>query len=309
MSLNTSIKKGIFTSALLCLALNSFAQRPHSAEKQAVFDKAVADAMVSIKPTAKAKKARKVLVLSKAKGWYHSSIETGKTCMRLMAKQSGAFTADFNDDPKFYTPENLAQYDALVFNNTTHSQELFNTEQREAILGFIKNGGGFFGIHSAADCGTSVGKSKKTWPEITEMIGGAFDGHPWTHKGMYGIRNEDPNHPLVAPLEGKNFKISDEIYKHKDYKRENQRVLWSIDMLESYKPKGRKDHDHAVLWVKNYGKGRVFFSALGHNESVFANEKILQVWLNGLQFAMGDIDVDVSALPQPEIHKNFQPKK
>ena len=80
-------------------------------------------------------------------------------------------------------------------------------------------------------------------------------------------------------------------------------------MLESYKSKGRKDHDHAVLWVKNYGKGRVFFSALGHNESVFANPKILQVWLNGLQFAMGDIDIDVSALPQPEIHKNFQPKK
>ena len=297
------------TGALLCSSFTALAQKPHAPEKQAKFDQEVAAVIPSLKATATPKKARKVLVLSKAMGWYHSSIETGKTCFRLMADETKAFSADFNDDPAFYTKENLAKYDALIFNNATHSQELFNKEQQEAILNYVKNGGGFIGIHSASDCGTSVGKSKKAWPEITEMIGGAFDGHPWTHKGMYGIRNEDPKHPLVAPFEGKNFKISDEIYKYKDYKRENQRVLWTIDMLESYKHKGRKDHDHAVLWVKEYGKGRVFFSALGHNESVFANAKILQVWLNGIQFAMGDIDVDTAALPQPEVHKNFTPKK
>ena len=63
------------------------------------------------------------------------------------------------------------------------------------------------------------------------------------------------------------------------------------------------------MWIKKYGKGHVFFSALGHNESVFFNPKILQTWLNGIQFTLGDLEVDTRSLAQPEIHKNFQKKR
>ena len=141
------------------------------------------------------------------------------------------------------------------------------------------------------------------------MIGGAFDGHPWTHKGMYGIRNEDPGHKILGPLQGKNFDISDELYKYKDYKRKNQRVLLTIDMEKSYKKGEGPDHDHALLWVKNYGEGRVFFSAFGHNEHVFYNPTMLQIWLNGIQFALGDLEVQTEALSQPKVHKDFKAPK
>jgi len=249
------------------------------------------------------------LVLSATKGWYHSSIETAKTCVKLMGEKTGAFTADFGDDANLYTAKNLSKYDAILFNNSTYIQDFFNTQQKQAVLNFIKNGGGFIGIHAAADCGTSAKKAKSSWPEITELIGGAFVSHPWTRKGMYGILNEDPTHPILEPMNAKGFDISDELYKYKDYKRENQRVLLSIDMKKSYKKAGREDHDHALVWVKKYGKGRVFFSSFGHNEAVYANPMILQMWLNGFQYALGDISVDTAALPLPDVHKNFTPKK
>ncbi|MDD7983375.1 ThuA domain-containing protein [Lentisphaera marina] len=295
--------------SLLGMSASLLAQKPHKAEVQKSFDAKVVAAMPQVKALAKPAKARKILVLSKTAGWYHSSIETGKTCFAEMSKVSGAFSIDFNDDPSFYTSANLAKYDAILFNNTTYSQDYFNEEQRSAILGFIKNGGGFIGVHAASDCGTSAKKAKSTWPEITEMMGGAFDGHPWTHKGMYGVLNEDPEHKILAPMKGENFEISDELYKFKDYKRENQRVLLTIDMSKSYKKGGRDDHDHALLWVKEYGKGRVFFSAFGHNEHIFYNPMILQTWLNGIQFALGDLDVKTEALPIPEEHKNFKPQE
>lgn len=303
----------IKTKFLMLGCLSSFwtsqAAKPHNAVKQKAFNEAVAKAMPSITALKKPKKSRKVLVLSKVAGWYHSSIETGKTCFKLMGEQTGAFEVDFIDEPSFFTSENLKTFDVLLFNNTTYCQDYFNEEQRQAILNYVKNGGGFVGIHAASDCGTSKQKSKTEWPEITRMIGGAFNGHPWTSKGMYGIRNEDPNHTIIKHLNGEGFDISDELYKYKDYDRKSLRVLLSIDMEKSYKKGGRKDHDNPLLWVKKYGKGRVFFSAFGHNEAVFANPIILQSWLNGIQFSAGDLQVELSSLPQPKISKNFDPKK
>jgi uncharacterized protein len=300
------MKKIFSLFTVFAMATSVMAQKPHKADKQAEFDAEVIKVMPQIKAVAKPVKARKILVLSKVAGWYHSSIETGKTCFAEMGKVTGAFEAVLNDDPAYYTTANLAKYDAILFNNTTYSQDYFNAEQRQAILGFISNGGGFIGIHAASDCGTSAAKAKTTWPEITEMIGGSFDGHPWNKNGMYGVLNEDPKHKILQPLNGESFEISDELYKYKDYKRKNQRVLLTIDMEKSYKKNGRPDCDHALLWVKNYGKGRVFFSAFGHNEHVFYNPTMLQVWLNGIQFALGDLEVETSALPIPEKHKNFK---
>ena len=301
-------KKSFFTLALISMGVSSMAQKPHSAEVQKQWDAKVAQAVPSVKAVTKAKKARKILMLSAVKGWYHSSIETSKTCFQLMGEKSGAFTVDLSDDPAFYTEENLKKYDAILWNNTTYTQDFFDSKQKQAILDYVKNGGGFIGIHAAADCGTSAAKAKSTWPAITELIGGSFDGHPWTKKGNYGICNEDPTHPVLEPMGGKGFMISDELYKYKDYKRENQRVLLSIDMFKSYHAKGRADHDHALVWVKDYGKGRVFFSSFGHNEAVYCNPMILQMWLNGIQFALGDLDVATAALPQPAAHKDFKPK-
>ena len=200
------IKKSLTAALVFSCSASVLAQRPHAPAKQKEYDKKVAAAMPSLKVAVKPKKARRVLVLSKTAGWYHSSIETGNTCYREMAAQTGAFSVEINNDPSFYTSDNLAKYDAILFSNTAYCQDYFNDKQRAAILNYVKNGGGFIGIHAASDCGTSAKKGKSTWPEITEMIGGAFDGHPWNRTGTYGILNEDPSHPIVAPLSGKGLR-------------------------------------------------------------------------------------------------------
>ena len=83
----------------------------------------------------------------------------------------------------------------------------------------------------------------------------------------------------------------------------------SIDMEKSYHRASRKDFDNPLVWLKKYGEGRVFYSTFGHNEEVFANPLILQTWLNGIQFAIGDLEVDTQSLAQPDVHKNFVPQK
>lgn len=285
----------------------AIAKEPHSEEKQAEWDTKVRSAVSNIEAAVDPIQKRRVLVLSKTAGFYHSSIETAETTLREMAKQTGAFEVEFHDQPEFYTAENLKGFDVLVFNNTTYTQDYLNVEQRGAVLEFIAKGGGFVGIHAASDCGTSARRAKSEWPEVTEMIGGAFDGHPWTKDGTYSVKNEDPQHKLLDPLSGAGFEINDELYKFKDYKRGKLRVLLSIDLEKSYHKKCRADHDNPLVWIKSYGKGRVFYSTFGHNEVVYTMPKILQMWLNGIQFAAGDLKVETASLPMPESTKRFVP--
>ncbi|MEM7391323.1 MAG: ThuA domain-containing protein [Verrucomicrobiota bacterium] len=257
------------------------------------------------KPVVQPKKDRRILVYSKASGFRHGSIGTGISMIRIMAEKTGAFSVDFTETAADFTPDNLARYDAVFFNNTTKVQKDFKSqEQRDALLNYIRNGGGYFGVHAASDAGFPE------WTEYTEMVGGVFDGHPWGGGGTWGIRIEDKDHPITKPWGGEHFKLKDELYKYRGedknrnyggYDRSTMRVLMSIDVSVSPHRGERKDRDHALVWVKNYGKGRVFFSALGHNKPVFWEAKILQSWLTGIQWALGDLDVPTETLPQPPV--------
>jgi type 1 glutamine amidotransferase len=245
---------------------------------------------------AKVKKARKLLVYSHPSGFKHGSIPTGKEAFQKMGKDSGAFEVTLNDDATFFTKKNLKQFDAILFNNCTHVQKAFKDKKnREAFLDFIKNGGGFIAIHAATDGGG------KGWPEYTAMVNGNFNGHPWGSRGTWGIKNEDPKHPLLEAFKGKGFKIKDELYKYKSYDRKKCRVLLSIDTTISPKGKAqRPDNDHAVVWVSEYDKGRVFISSLGHNNEIFKHPQILDMWLKGIKFALGDLKIETKSLPQPK---------
>jgi|SaaInlStandDraft_1057018.scaffolds.fasta_scaffold17083_2 type 1 glutamine amidotransferase len=238
---------------------------------------------------------RKALVYYKASGFRHGSIPTINVCLDIMGKETGAFTADFSDQPEDFTAEKLKNYDLLIFNNTTKLQKAFQTpESRNAILDFIKNGGGFVAIHGATDAG------HPEWPEYVELVGGVFDGHPWNFKGTYGISIEDPQHCCVDHYPQTTFKISDELYKYKEYDRTNQRVLMTVDTRVSPANNERRDNDHALTWVKKFGQGHVFISAFGHNDHLCWDPDMLQLWLNGIQFAAGDLKGETDALPQPQ---------
>jgi type 1 glutamine amidotransferase len=162
-------------------------------------------------------------------------------------------------------------------------------ELRKSFMDWVKAGHGVFGNHAATDCSYN-------WKEYGEMIGGYFAGHPWSEKVT--IKNDDPTNTINAAFEGKGFEVPDEMYIFRDpYSRKNQRVLLSIDMEKSPKKKGRADDDNAVSWLKMHGQGRIFYCSLGHFDGIFWNPAVLAHYLAGMQWAMGDLQAEITPNP------------
>ncbi|MBL62749.1 MAG: hypothetical protein CMI30_05005 [Opitutae bacterium] len=282
--------KKIFTTTLLAASFvfggNVIAQ-----------DKEVAqiNAALPDKPTVKPSKKHKVLVYSKPSGFRHGSIAIGIKALRAMAKKTGAFEATFTLETTEFTTEGLKKYDAIIFNNTTHVQKAFKEQaQRDAILNFIKDGKAFAGFHSASDGGVPQ------WPEYTDMIGGCFAGHPWGAGGKWPFVVEDTKHPVNKAFKEKTFEYSDEIYQYKGYDRSKLRILIGLDAVKSGKKGNSKTNDYPVSWVRDYGKGRIFYSNFGHNKATWMNAAMLQHFLDGIQWALRDLDGPSKSLPLPQ---------
>jgi len=252
-------------------------------------------------------KPRKVLVYSVTRGFRHASIPWGKAAFEEMGRRTGAFEAVVSDDLDNFEAQTLAGFDAVVFNNTT--QEVFlptqdqlkemSEEDRKAafdrdarlkknLLEWVRNGGGLVGIHAATD-------TFYKWPEFGAMIGGYFDGHPWNANHRVVLRVEKPDHPLNAPFSGiETFDLVEEIYQFRaPYKAGRQDVLLRMDKeTDQFGIKGvkRDDKDFPVAWLRTHGKGRIFYSALGHNTHIYEDPRLLGHFLAGLQWAIGDLD-------------------
>ena len=256
------------------------------------------------KLAAEPKKKRRILAFYKC-DWPHSSIATALAAFQAIADQTKAYEIDTTDDPNQFSSENLTNYDAILLNNSVNFENFLNKEQKQAFLDFIKSGKGLIGIHAASD-------ACKKWQEGADLIGGVFASHPWTSGGTWAVKVESPLHPLNAAWEGKGAFIKDEIYKYRDstFTRERSRVLLSLDMskqrnlvgknipsdkLSDINPKG----DYPIAWIHEVGQGRVFYSNLGHNNFTYWNPKILKHFLDGIQYALGDLPAD--ATPSAEL--------
>ena len=251
------------------------------------------------------KSPRKVLVFTRAADFRHSSIPHGAHVFQRMGESTGAYEAVITEDVTQFAADKLAEYDAVLLCNTTGrwirpneadlkkldpngNLDVDEAEQqlRQSLLDYVASGHGLVGVHSASD-------ANYEWAEYGELIGGYFNGHPW-HEQV-GIRVEQPEHPLSQAFGGTQFSVVDEIYQFRDpYSRDNVQVLLSLDTDETDMSKNgieRKDGDFAVAWLKHHGEGRVFYCSLGHREEIYWNPKILQFYLDGLQFALGDLEV------------------
>ncbi len=250
-------------------------------------------------PTVKPERDRKILVFCKCEGFYHGVIPLANKAFEMLGQKTGAFQADVTDDYTALTPENLNKYDAIVLNNTTRLK--LDEKQREAILDFVQGGKGIIGVHAATD-------NFYDWPEGAAMMGGLFHGHPWGAGGTWAFKIDEPRHPLCKGFNSQGFLLKDEIYRMKDpYSRENLRVLVSLDMTKerNKKPGGsRKDNDNAVSWIRTLGNGRVFYCSLGHNKEVFQHPAVMQHYLDGIQWALGDMEADAT----PSAKLDVQPE-
>ena len=275
-------------------ALPSMAQdKPIPADKIEKVAAALPDA-ACVKPAA----PRKVLVFTLTKGFRHGSIPLAAKAVEMMGEKTGAYTTVVSDDLEMLRPENLSKFDVFCSDQCTGNLTTDET-LKQSLLDFVRGGKGWVGIHAATD----VGGWK--FPGYHEMIGGVFAGHPFRR---ISVKLDDPSSPLDAMFDGKGFGISDEIYTFRDpYSRDKLHILLSIDWQNSNIQKGgnRDDNDYALSWIREYGKGRVFYCAFGHDDPIWWNPQILQHYLAGIQYAAGDLKADAT----PSASLNIQPAR
>lgn len=248
--------------------------------------------LVGNTPAAKPAKGRKILVFWRCEGFVHGkAIEYGNKALELAASQTGAYTADFSNDYELLLAENLAQYDAVVLNNTTGLKTWEQTFIEPALTAYVKSGRGLAVIHAGAD-------NFYRAESAAEMVGGIFWGHPWGSGDTWAFKLDEPEHPLNRAFGGENFKVSDEIYQQRSpyYNRAKLRVIVSLDLSDKAtreaKGQQRADQDYAVSWVRPYGKGRVFYTSFAHDDRAYLDKKRLTHILDGVQYAVGDLKVD-----------------
>jgi len=267
-------------------------------------DLAAIEAALPAKGTVEPKQPRKALLFYRAEGHVHESIPYGVQALKRIGEKTGAYTPVCSDDMASFDPETLKQFDVIIFINTT-GLKFENPIHRKALLDFVASGKGVVGIHAASD-------NFPNWPEGQALMGGVFHGHPWHAEDLVAIKLDDPAHPINKAFNNQGFRLQEEIYQITGpYSRDKQRELISLDMSKPEnlqktvdkegKPlldkngKGvvvRTDNDFPIAWVKREGNGRVFYSSLGHNREIYYVPQILQHYLDGIQYALGDLAAD-----------------
>jgi uncharacterized protein len=252
-------------------------------------------------PHAKEVHLKHLLVIGQTKDWEHDSVSATMAAVYNMGKESGLWDTTMRTDTKLLTKKdltrnakNLNYFDLLVFASTSGELDM-DASQKQDMLSFIKDDGkGFVGIHAALD-------TNHTWPEYGEMIGGWFDEHPWMTFNA-PIVNEDPGFPAVRHLPAAFVKY-DEIYQPKNWSRHNVNVLLSLDPARldyDNNPRiHRADHDFPVAWSKLYGKGRVFYSTLGHTEESWDDPDVRKMYFEAIKWALGMTDGSTTPHPRP----------
>ena len=228
----------------------------------------------------------KVLYLTQSAAFPHPVLPHSEAVFSRLAAESDQFDLTVSRDASTLTADTLSQYDVVVFFTT--GELPMDAAQKAALLAYVRGGGGFVGVHSAAD-------TFYEWPGYLALIGGYFDGHPW-HQEVT-VRVEDGSHPATRHL-GESFRIHDEIYQYRDWSRDNVNVLLSLD-VESVDMTARgikrSDRDFALAWTRDEGAGRVFYTALGHRPEVWDDERFQRHLLEGINWAMGNMSSSTAA--------------
>ena len=250
-------------------------------------------------PAAAQPKKKRILAIGQSNGFQHDAVSDGLATLYRLGKETGLWDTYIRTDAQLITKKkldgnakNLDYFDAVFFYTT--GELSMDDEQKADLIKFVKEDGkGFLGSHSAID-------TFYKWPEYGEMVGGYFDGHPW-NQFQAPIIVEDRNFPATKHLPER-FSIMDEIYQAKSFSRDRVRVLMRMDPDQidlTRKGVNRTDRDFAVAWVRDYGKGRVFYSTFGHRTEVWERADIRQMWIEAAKWVLKLTDGDAMPRPKP----------
>jgi len=247
-------------------------------------------------------------------GYQHDSVSHALAIIERLGRESGLFITYIRTETQLITKgeiyglgkyaappsgarrvngKNLNYFDAIFFFGL--GEEELSLQQKSDLLSFVHGDGkGFVGAHSAID-------AFYNWPEYGEMMGAYFDNHPW---GVMDapIIVEEPDFPAMKHLP-KEFIMHDEIYvlKSAPYSRKNVDVLARLDAnkIDLRLPDLHSiDKDFPVAWVKNYGKGRVFYSSLGHLDNSWDDTQVQQIYFEAIKWSL-DLS-DYTPHPHPQ---------
>lgn len=190
----------------------------------------------------------------------------------------------------------LANADAIFF--LGHREIQLDDQQRADLLKFVHDDGkGFVAAHTALT-------ALNSWPEFVDMLGGAFDQHPYgTVTGT--VINEDPKFPGTRQFPP-TFAFTDEFYQVKDFSREKSHVVLRLDI--SKLPPNANVHstngDFPLAWAKMYGKGRVFYGSFAHDEKNWDNPDVYHMYFEAIKWALGLTDANITPQPYPATAAN-----
>ncbi|WP_329428862.1 ThuA domain-containing protein [Streptosporangium sp. NBC_01495] len=235
-------------------------------------------------PALAADPAYKVLVFSKTAGFRHDAIPAGITALRGLATENG-FTVDATEDAGAFTTANLAQYQAVVFLLTTG--DVLNATQQTAFQSYIAGGGGYVGVHAAAD-------TEYDWPWYGGLVGAYFASHPAIQQVT--VRVEDRTHPSTAHLPAA-WVRTDELYNYRTNPRSTAHVLATLD--ESTYSGGSMGADHPISWCKAYQGGRSWYTGLGHTIASYTESNFRAHLYGGLRYAAGVVAGNCGTTPNP----------
>ena len=303
------MKKIVFFSLILLFVCSIYSQENKAFEISDEWLSKI-ERLAPAEPTIKNVDKKKILVFSKATGFDHWTIPHNIEMLKILAKKSNVFEIHVGYDIEKFDNKNLKKYDAVILNNSNPigpKRDLFFdllkantslTDEQIAIeapkyemnlINYVAKGGGLMLLHGAIVVQNNSGA-------FSEMTGGSFDYHPKQQR-MH-VKEVDKNHPLVKAFKGNGLTHVDEPYFFKNaYFEYNFRPLLyiEVDKLEDVR-KAVSNNINYVSWIKRHGKGRVFYSSPSHNAQSLDNPELLQFFLDGMQYVVGDLKCDDSPM-------------
>ncbi len=221
----------------------------------------------------------RVLVFSKTMGWHHSSIDAGQKAVWKLGAENG-FAVDTTSDAAYFTEDSLKNYAAVVFLNTTG--DVLDQYQENAFERYIQAGGGYVGVHAAAD-------TEYEWGWYGDLAGGYFLDHPGINDTFPNVQEailtvKDNSHPATKGMPSP-WKHTDEYYSFKKLNKATK-VLLTVD--ENTYRGGKNGPNHPLSWYHEFDGGRAFYTNLGHTDESYADPVFLKHLLGGIEYAIGE---------------------
>lgn len=218
---------------------------------------ATTQAPVTTQPSSQVQtQQQKILVFTKTAGYRHQAIEKGVATFKAIGEEENIKVVH-TEDAAVFEESPLAQYDAIVFLNTTG--DILNVGQQHAFEAYIENGGRFLGVHAAAD-------TEYDWPFYGKLVGGYFESHPNNPNILEASLIKTANtHPATAHLDSK-FTRADEWYNYKEVRPSITPVLLLDE--SSYKGGNQGDY-HPISWYSIFGEAKSFYIGGGHTEQAY----------------------------------------